>query len=229
MSDGEITCKDLYKTYNTGAPNEFTALKGINITIEEGDFVSIIGPSGSGKSTLLNLISCLDSPTKGEVYIEGTAITPLSGLAKAKLRCEKLGFVFQQFNLIPNMTCYENIELPMRFRGTSSAERKRRVEELMSLVGLGEKAGNKPSELSGGQQQRVAVARALANNPKIILADEPTGNLDSTTGKMILDLLRKLNKEEKKTLILVTHDQSIAKTADHTIKIQDGLVVNAKK
>ncbi len=229
MSDGEITCKDLYKTYNLGEPNEFTALKDINTTIAEGDFVSIIGPSGSGKSTLLNLISCLDTPTKGEVYIAGIPITPLSGLEKAKLRCEKLGFVFQQFNLIPNMTCCENIELPMRFRGTPSAERKRRVDELMSLVGLKDKAGNRPSELSGGQQQRVAVARALANNPKIILADEPTGNLDSATGKMILELLKRLNKEEGKTLIIVTHDQSIAKTADHTIKIQDGIVVNAKK
>ena len=224
MNDGEITCKDLVKTYNVGQPNEFTALKGINLTIDDGAFVSIIGPSGSGKSTLLNLISCLDSPTRGEVYIEGIAITPLSGLEKAKLRRQKLGFVFQQFNLIPNMTTYENIELPMRFDGRPAAKRKKRVDELLGLVGLGDKPTNKPSELSGGQQQRVAIARSLANDPKIILADEPTGNLDSATGKMILELLRRLNREENKTLIIVTHDPNIAKTAGQTIKIQDGQV-----
>jgi putative ABC transport system ATP-binding protein len=224
MSDGEIVCKDLVKTYNIGEPNEFTALKGLNLTIEEGAFMSIIGPSGSGKSTLLNLISCLDTPTTGEVYIEGTAITPLSGFEKAKLRREKLGFIFQQFNLIPNMSSFENIELPMRFKGMPADQRKKRVQELLSLVGLEDKASNKPSELSGGQQQRVAVARSLANDPKIMLADEPTGNLDSATGKMILDLLKRLNKEEKRTLIIVTHDTNIAKTASRTIKIQDGLI-----
>jgi len=225
MSNGEIRCQDLVKTYNIGQPNEFTALKGLNATIEEGAFVSIIGPSGSGKSTLLNLISCLDSPTKGEVYIEGIPITPLSGFEKSKLRCDKLGFVFQQFNLIPNMSSYENIELPMRFKGTDAAQRKKRVEELLSMVDLTDKSGNKPTELSGGQQQRVAVARSLANDPKIILADEPTGNLDSATGKMILSLLTRLNKEEGRTLIIVTHDPSIAKSASKTIKIQDGNIV----
>ncbi|MFH1054547.1 MAG: ABC transporter ATP-binding protein [Candidatus Altiarchaeota archaeon] len=225
MNDGEIVCKDLVKTYNIGQPNEFTALNGINLTIKEGSFVSIMGPSGSGKSTLLNLISCLDSPTSGEVYIEGTGITALNGFEKAKLRREKLGFIFQQFNLIPNMTSYENIELPMRFQGTPSAERRKRVQELLNLVGLEDKAGNKPTELSGGQQQRVAVARSLANGPKIMLADEPTGNLDSETGKKIIELLRRINKEEGKTLIVVTHDQNIAKTSQHTIKIQDGMII----
>jgi putative ABC transport system ATP-binding protein len=222
MSDGEIVCKDLVKTYNPGEPNEFTALRGLNLTLEEGVFASIVGPSGSGKSTLLNMISCLDTPTKGEVYIEGIPITPLSDFAKAKLRREKLGFVFQQFNLIPNMTTFENIELPMRFKGTQTAERKTRVNELLALVGLEDKAQNKPTELSGGQQQRVAVARSLANDPKIILADEPTGNLDSTTGKMIMELLKRLNKEEGRTLIIVTHDPNIAKTTQKTVKICDG-------
>ena len=225
MNKGEICCQELVKTYNPGTQTEFTALKSINLTISEGDFVSIAGPSGSGKSTLLNMISCLDSPTAGEVYIEGMGISTLNDFEKAKLRREKLGFVFQQFNLIPNMTTYENIELPMRFKGTPASERKKRVNELLNLVGLEDKPRNKPSELSGGQQQRVAVARSLANNPKIILADEPTGNLDSATGKMIIDLLRKLNKEEKMTLVIVTHDPGIAKIAHKTVRIQDGKIV----
>lgn len=225
MSNGEIRCENLVKTYNPGKPNECTAIRGVNLTIPEGDYVSIIGPSGSGKSTLLNLISCLDTPTEGEVYIEGTAITPLNQFEKARLRREKLGFVFQQFNLIRNMTSYENIELPMRFKGMAKNERKKRIEELLSLVGLASKGGNKPTELSGGEQQRVAVARALANDPKIILADEPTGNLDTKTGKRIMELLVSLNKEENKTLIIVTHELSIAKTANQLIKVQDGKII----
>ncbi|MDD5111754.1 MAG: ABC transporter ATP-binding protein [Candidatus Altiarchaeota archaeon] len=225
MNDGEIACRQLVKTYNLGQPNEFIALKGIDLEIKEADLISIIGPSGSGKSTLLNLISCLDTPTKGDVFIEGTAISTLNGFERARLRREKLGFVFQQFNLIRSMTSFENIELPMRFEGISTGERHKRVEELLSLVGLEDKAGNRPTELSGGQQQRVAIARALANNPKIILADEPTGNLDTEAGKKIMDLLIKLNKEEKKTVIVVTHDPRIAKAADKTVKIQDGRII----
>lgn len=222
MSDGEIVCEGLVKTYNIGKPNEFIALKDIDLTISIGDYVSIMGPSGSGKSTLLNLISCLDSPTKGEVYIEGVGISTLNGFEKSRLRREKLGFVFQQFNLIPSMTSFENIELPMRFRGTSHGKRKKGVNELLSLVGLEGKGSNKPTELSGGEQQRIAIARALANNPKIILADEPTGNLDTQTGKKIMDLLMRFNREEKKTLVIVTHDLKIAEKADHLIKLQDG-------
>lgn len=225
MNDGEIRCTDLVKTYNAGQPNEFTALNGIELEIREADLISIMGPSGSGKSTLLNLISCLDSPTKGDVYIEGTAISTLNGFERARLRREKLGFVFQQFNLIRSMTSYENIELPMRFEGTRRSERDKKVKELLTLVGLEDKAGNRPTELSGGQQQRVAIARALANNPQIILADEPTGNLDTEAGKKIMDLLIRLNKEEKKTVIVVTHDPRIAKAADKTIKIQDGRII----
>lgn len=225
MNDGEILCKGLVKTYNPGQPNEFTALRGIDLVIEEGNLISIMGPSGSGKSTLLNLISCLDTPTGGEVYIEGTSISTLNGFERAKLRREKLGFVFQQFNLIRTMTSFENIELPMRFEGTPKGEREKRVEELLSLVGLEDKARNKPTELSGGQQQRVAVARALANNPKIIMADEPTGNLDTETGKKIMELLIRLNQKEKKTVIIVTHDSRIAKAANKIIKIQDGKII----
>ncbi len=225
MNDGEINCKDLLKVYNIGAPNECKAVNGVNITIQLGEFASLIGPSGSGKSTLLNLISCLDTPTSGEVYIEGIGISKLDGNAKAKLRREKLGFIFQQFNLIPTMTTAENVELPMRFKGLGSSERKKRVHNLLDLVGLDDKYGNRPTELSGGQQQRVAVARSLANDPKIILADEPTGNLDQKTGMKIIELLMRLNKEEDKTLIIVTHDPKIAKTAKRTIKIVDGMIV----
>jgi len=224
MSDGEIRCENLYKIYNKGQPSECRAVNGVDLVILSGESVSVIGPSGSGKSTLLNLISCLDTPTDGEVYIEGVAITPLNGFEKAKLRSEKLGFVFQQFNLIPTMSTAENIELPMRFKGTGRADRRKRVEELLKLVELDDKGGNRPTQLSGGQQQRVAIARSLANNPQIILADEPTGNLDQKTGKMIINLLERLNRDEKKTLITVTHDRGIAKNADKIIEIVDGRI-----
>jgi len=223
----EICCQDLVKTYNLGKANEFMALRGINLKIDEGEFVSIMGSSGSGKSTLLNLIGCLDTPTHGEVYIESIAISNLNGHERAKLRREKIGFIFQQFNLIGGMTTFENVELPMRFQGSlSKNERRKRIEELLSLVGLSGKENHKPSELSGGEQQRVAIARALANDPKIILADEPTGNLDTKTGEKIFDLLYSLNKEEKKTLIVVTHDLSIAKKAKRLIKLKDGKIID---
>jgi putative ABC transport system ATP-binding protein len=225
MNDGEIRCEKLVKVYNPGKPNECRAVNGIEMGIEFGEYVSIVGPSGSGKSTLLNLISCLDTPTEGEVYIEGIGISRLNGLQKARLRREKLGFVFQQFNLIPTMSAFENIELPMRFKGASHNERRKRVEGILSLVGLDGKGGNRPSELSGGEQQRVAVARSLANNPQIILADEPTGNLDQKTGRKIMELLTRLNREENKTLIIVTHDPKIADKAPRTIKIVDGKIV----
>ncbi|OYT26080.1 MAG: hypothetical protein B6U97_04480 [Candidatus Altiarchaeales archaeon ex4484_96] len=225
MSDGEIRCEKLVKTYNVGQPNEFKALRGLDLHIDLGDYVSIVGPSGSGKSTLLNLLSCLDSPTSGYVYIEGADINSLSDNKKARLRREKLGFVFQQFNLIKSMTAFENIALPMRFLGLGRSERKKRVEKLLSLMDLEDKGANRPSELSGGQQQRIAIARALANNPKIILADEPTGNLDTKTGSSIMDFLLRLNREESKTLVMVTHDEAIAAKADREIHIRDGLVV----
>ncbi|MBD3388373.1 MAG: ATP-binding cassette domain-containing protein [Candidatus Altiarchaeales archaeon] len=225
MSNGEIRCVGLFKIYNEGEPNECRALNGVDLTIELGEFASIIGPSGSGKSTLLNLISCLDTPTRGEVYIEDVGISGLNGVQKARLRREKLGFVFQQFNLIPTMSAAENIELPMRFKGTPKPVRNSKVEEIIELVGLSDKAGNRPSELSGGQQQRVAVARSLANDPQIILADEPTGNLDQNTGKTIMGLLKRLNEEEGKTLVIVTHDSKIAKNARQKIQIVDGKIV----
>lgn len=229
MNEEKIRCEGLVKTYNKGRKNEFKALKGIDLIVKRGEFVSITGHSGSGKSTFLNQISCLDTLTYGKIYIEGVDISKLDELGKAKLRRQKLGFIFQQFNLIRSMSALENVELPMEFNGMPKGKRLKRAKELLNLVGISDKAKNLPTELSGGEQQRVAIARALANNPDIILADEPTGNLDTSTGDMIMDLLRKLNKGEGKTLILVTHELEIAKKADKTIMLRDGVIVSDTK
>ncbi len=229
MNNEAIRCEDLVKTYNLGQVNEYKALKGINLTIKEGDFISIIGSSGSGKSTLLNLISCLDTPTSGEVYVDGTALSKLGDNERAKLRSQKLGFIFQQFNLLRGMTAYENIELAMRFAGKTKKERHERVQELLKQVGLENKGKNRPTQMSGGEQQRVAIARALANNPRIILGDEPTGNLDSATGATIMQLLTELNKDQNKTLVMVTHDPAIAKKAHRTVRIKDGKLEEEKR
>jgi putative ABC transport system ATP-binding protein len=224
MNKEAIKCADLVKTYNAGEVNEYKALKGVNLTIKEGDFISIIGSSGSGKSTLLNLISCLDTPTSGEVYIDGTALSDLGDNDRAHLRNQKLGFIFQQFNLLRGMTAYENVELTMRFAGIGRSERHERVLELLKKVGLENKRNNRPTELSGGEQQRVAIARALANDPQIILGDEPTGNLDTTTETTKKELLTELNRDQGKTLVMVTHDPTIAKKAPRTVKIKDGVL-----
>jgi len=226
MNEEKIRCDGIVKTYNKGRKNEFNALKGVSFVVKRGEFISITGQSGSGKSTLLNQISCLDTPTAGKIYIEGVDISRLDELGKAKLRSEKLGFVFQQFNLIKSMSSLENIALPMEFRGIPEGKRTKRAKELLNLVGIPDKANNLPTELSGGQQQRVAIARALANDPDIVLADEPTGNLDTKTGDMVMDLLRKLNREDGKTLILVTHEMHIAKIADKMMILRDGLIVS---
>jgi putative ABC transport system ATP-binding protein len=228
MNNEAIRCEDLVKTYNVGQVNEFKALKGINLTIKEGDFISIIGSSGSGKSTLLNLISCLDTPTSGEVYVDGTALSELGDNDRARLRNKKLGFIFQQFNLLRGITAYENVELAMRFAGIEKRERHERVQELLKQVGLENKGNNRPTQMSGGEQQRVAIARALANDPKIILGDEPTGNLDSATGATIMQLLTELNKDQGKTLVMVTHDPAIAKRAHRTVRIRDGKLEEEK-
>jgi putative ABC transport system ATP-binding protein len=225
----KIRCEGLVKVYNEGHPNEFKALKGIDLVIKKGEFVSITGHSGSGKSTFLNQISCLDTPTEGRVYIEGVDIGKLSDFKKAELRRKKLGFVFQQFNLVKSMSAFENIELPMEFNGVSGEKRAKKVRELLELVGLSNKRDNLPAEMSGGEQQRIAIARALVNDPDIILADEPTGNLDSNTGKMVMDLLIGLNKKEGKTLVLVTHELSIAKVADRAVHLKDGLIFSDSK
>ncbi|RLG58161.1 MAG: hypothetical protein DRN95_04780 [Candidatus Hydrothermarchaeota archaeon] len=201
------------------------ALRGINLKIRKGEFVSIMGPSGSGKTTLMNLIGCLDRPTEGEIYIANKNVAKLGDDELAKLRREKIGFVFQQFNLIPRLTALENVELPMWFAGLSKKKRRERAVELLKLVGLEKRINHKPAELSGGERQRVSIARALANNPEIILADEPTGNLDTKTGKEIIEILKDLNKQGK-TIVLVTHDETFAKEAERIIKIRDGRLLN---
>ncbi len=215
---------DAKKIYKMGE-FEVAALNGVNLTIKKGEFVAIMGPSGSGKTTLLNLMGALDRPTDGSILIEGTDISELDDDELAKLRNQKIGFIFQFFNLISRMTALDNIALPMAFAGISRDQRRRRAEELLKMVNLGDRVNHKPTELSGGQQQRVAIARALGNNPSVVLCDEVTGNLDTKTGKEILDLLRTLNEEQGQTFIIVTHDPLVADCVDRIISLQDGIIV----
>lgn len=219
-----IKLENVSKIYKTGKI-EFTALKNINLEIEKGEYVVITGPSGSGKSTLLNLIGCLDSPTSGNIFIDGINTSEMNENELARVRRQKIGFVFQQFNLILGLTAEENIALPMRFNNVPKSEALKRAREILKKVGLEGKEKNKPTELSGGEQQRVAIGRALANNPEILLCDEPTGNLDSNSGNMIINLLKSLNQSEKRTLIIVTHDLNIANTAKRKIFLKDGSIV----
>jgi len=219
-----IRTENLQKIFNKGKKNEFSAIKGINLSIDEGEFIAITGPSGCGKSTLLNLISTIDSPTEGKIYICEKEISKMSDNEKATLRRKIFGFVFQQFNLINSLTILENVAMPMRLENLNKRAAEERARYLINQVGLEGKENNKISEISGGQMQRVAIARALANNPKIILADEPTGNLDSKSGVQIIEILNDLNKSGI-TLIIVTHDLNIANTARRIIKIKDGEIV----
>ena len=197
---------------------------GINVKIKRGEYISIMGPSGSGKTTLFNMIGGIDRPTRGRVYIDGVDIAKLDAYELAWLRCRKIGYIFQTFNLIPVLTALENVTLPMIFAGVGREERLRRATEILETVGLGERLHHKPSELSGGQQQRVAIARALANNPVIVLADEPTGNLDLHTGLEIISLLRELNKEKGVTVISATHDLKMIDVSDRIIYLRDGRI-----
>jgi putative ABC transport system ATP-binding protein len=212
------------KTYMLGkVPVE--ALRGVNLRVETGDFVSILGPSGSGKSTMLNLIGALDKPTSGTLLIDGVDISKLNDNQLAELRL-KIGFVFQFFNLIPRLTARANVELAMSIANVSGAERKKRAEDLLTTVGLKDRINHNPAELSGGQQQRVAIARALANNPKFLLLDEPTGNVDSKTASEVLTLIKKLNVENKVSIIMVTHDQHLAREATRTVQMFDGEITS---
>lgn len=212
---------NVWKIYQMGEV-EFAALKGINLEIYEGEFVIVLGPSGSGKSTLMNLLGCLDLPSKGTVFLEGRDISTLEESELAKIRGQMIGFIFQSFNLLPTLNTIENVLLPLEFQETNLGEAKKRAEDLLGIVGLSEKKKNLPSQLSGGQRQRVAIARSLAVNPPVILADEPTGNLDSKTGYFILDFLSDLHKKEKKTIIIVTHDVELVKYATRVVYIRDG-------
>ncbi|MDI9643093.1 MAG: ABC transporter ATP-binding protein [Archaeoglobaceae archaeon] len=214
---------DVYKIYRTDF-YEVHALNGVTMEVEMGEFVAVMGPSGSGKSTLLHLIGCLDKPTKGEVVINGKETSKLSDGELTKLRRDSIGFIFQQYNLVPTLAALENVELPMIFKGISKVERRKRAMELLKQMGIEDIADRKPKEISGGQQQRVAIARALANSPAILLCDEPTGNLDSKTGRQVMDLIKKMNKEHGVTVILVTHDLSLADYADRIVKIRDGRI-----
>lgn len=218
-----IELKNLVKTYENG---NIKALNGIDLEIEEGEFVSIIGPSGSGKSTLLNILGALDIAESGEITVAGYNLMENKELHK--FRGEKLGFIFQLHNLIPNISVVENIEIPMFTQKISSKEMREKALNLLDSVGLKDKAKYMPTKLSGGERQRVAIARALANDPSIILADEPTGSLDSKTSQMILEQLTKLHKEENVTLIMVTHDMNVAKLADRIIEVLDGKIINAE-
>lgn len=218
-----VRCKDVAKEYVMGT-QVVRALNGVTLDIVRGEYLSIMGPSGSGKSTLFNMIGGLDKPTSGSVFINDVDMAQLDAQELAFLRCRTIGYIFQTFNLIPVMTALENVILPMIFGGLSTDEAIDRGIELLNLVGLGERLHHKPSELSGGQQQRVAIARALANNPQIILADEPTGNLDLRTGKEIIELLRQLNKEQGVTIISATHDLKMVDVSDRIVWIRDGRI-----
>jgi len=214
---------DVKKEYIMGK-QRLMALKGVTLEIRTGEYISIMGPSGSGKSTLFNMIGGLDKPSGGKVYIDEVDVSGLDAYELAWLRCRKIGYIFQTFNLIPVMTALENCTLPMIFAGMSTQDAMDKAAELLALVGLGDRLRHKPLELSGGQQQRVAIARSLANDPTIILADEPTGNLDLKTGKEIIELLRRLNKEKKVTIISATHDLKMLDVSDRIIWIRDGAV-----
>lgn len=215
-----IHITDLCKTYKMGE-NEVHALNHINLDIKEHEFVSIIGPSGSGKSTLMNMLGCLDVPTSGEYILDNKPIKKMSDDELAEIRNNKIGFVFQGFNLLPKLTAVENVELPLIYQSVSAKERRERATKALEDVGLGKRINHKPTELSGGQQQRVAIARALITNPPLILADEPTGNLDTSSGKEIMEIFKKLN-EKGNTIVLITHDNDVAKQAKRVVRIQDG-------
>ncbi len=217
-----VELRNVRKIYHLGG-EEIRALDGISLDIEAGEFISIIGPSGSGKSTLMHILGCLDSPTDGTIMLDGTMIQDASPRQLAHIRNRKIGFVFQFFNLLPKLNVLQNVELPMIYGGVSSRDRKERSMEALKLVGLENRSKHRPSQLSGGQQQRVAIARALVNDPRIVFADEPTGNLDSHTGEAILNLFRKLSSEGR-TIILVTHDPEIAALTPRRIEIRDGKV-----
>ncbi|MDI3310287.1 MAG: ABC transporter ATP-binding protein [Thermoanaerobacterium sp.] len=221
-SKNVITMRNLSKIYKMG-DNEVKALDNINLTVDEGEFVSIVGPSGSGKSTLMNIIGCLDVMTEGEYYLNGNDTSKLNENKLAELRSSEIGFIFQSFNLLQKLTALENVELPMIYKGIPAKERYNRAVELLTMVGLEKRIHHKPTELSGGQQQRVAIARALANNPHLILADEPTGNLDSQSGKEVMKIIKELN-ERGNTIILITHDINVANQAKRTVKIMDGKI-----
>ncbi len=223
MSSPIIGLKDVWKVYQMGEV-QVQALRGIDLSVKKGEFLAISGPSGSGKSTLMNLVGCLDLPSRGDIFLDGDNIAGFRESMLAQARGKKIGFVFQQFNLIPTLTALENVMLPLEFQDTDSSKAGKRARKLLELVGLGDRMDHLPSQLSGGQMQRVAIARSLAASPEIILADEPTGNLDSKTGRFIMDFLGEIHEKENKTVIMVTHDLNLVRYADRVVYLKDGLV-----
>ena len=222
-----IQIRDLTKVYRLGGGNDVHALRGVSLDIYPGEMVAIMGPSGSGKSTLMNMIGCLDSPSGGQYFLDGLLVSDLVDDELAEVRNRKIGFIFQKYNLLARANAVENVELPLRYSDDPS-NMTERAKAMLELVGLGDRMDHKPNELSGGQQQRVAVARALVNDPAIILADEPTGNLDSGSGQEVLELLLKLNREKGTTIVVVTHDQGVASKAQRTIRLFDGKIVEGE-
>jgi putative ABC transport system ATP-binding protein len=220
-----IRVEDLHKTYRMGDV-EVPALRGVNLTIERGEFVAVMGSSGSGKSTFMNIVGCLDRPSSGRYFLEGQEVGFLSRDDWAHIRNKRIGFVFQGFNLLSRTSAVENVELPMMYNGFAGKQRRARALEVLSLVGLGQRVDHMPNQLSGGQQQRVAIARALVNQPSLILADEPTGNLDSATSAEIMTLFQRLNSEQEITIILVTHEHDIAEYAQRRVMFRDGVIVS---
>ena len=231
MAKGDviIDMKNIIKRYFIGQPNELEVLHGIDMKVHEGEFVAIVGQSGSGKSTLMNVIGALDRPTEGEYILDGVDMFEAPDDMLSDIRCHKIGFVFQTYNLISRTSALKNVELPMLYSNTSRLVRGKRAKELLKLVEMEERMDHKPDELSGGQKQRVAIARAMANDPAIILADEPTGALDSNTGRLIMDIFHKLHQEQGKTIILITHSPELAEECETIMTLKDGMIVDIRK
>ncbi|MBO5473120.1 MAG: ABC transporter ATP-binding protein [Lachnospiraceae bacterium] len=223
-----IQLTDIYKRFYIGTPNELQVLNGINLTVEEGEFVAVVGQSGSGKSTLMNIIGALDRPTEGQYHLDGVDMIAARDGELSKIRNRKIGFVFQTYNLISKTNALKNVEMPMLYAGVSGRKRVERAKELLTMVEMDERMHHLPEELSGGQKQRVAIARAMANDPAIILADEPTGALDSATGRKVMDLFHKLHKEQGKTIVLITHSPELAEETDRLITIKDGNITGER-
>lgn len=226
MSKQIIELKQIIKKYYIGQPNELQILNGIDLTVNQGEFISIVGESGSGKSTLMNIIGALDRPTSGRYLLEGMDISQMKDVQLSQVRNNRIGFVFQNFCLIPRTSALKNVEIPMMYAGLSRRERRERAEELLEIVGMKDRMRHKPNELSGGQNQRVAIARAMSNNPSIILADEPTGALDSKTGHLVMDLFHQLHQENHKTIVLITHSPELAKETQRIVTISDGSIAS---